>query len=58
MFVGARLSNKLSISYAYDITLSDLRNYNDGTHEILVHYNLGKPIGVGRPERIIYNPRY
>lgn len=58
MFVGARLSSKLSVSYAYDITLSKISTFSEGTHEILVHYNLGKPIGIGRPERIIYNPRF
>ena len=49
IFVGARMSKHLSISYGYDITLSKLKTYSDGTHEIVVHYNLGKPIGVGRP---------
>ncbi len=58
VFVGARVSPHLSLGYAYDITLSRLRTYSEGTHEIVVHYNLGKPIGVGRPERVIYNPRY
>lgn len=58
LFVGATLSNHLRVSYAYDITLSALRTYSEGTHEILVQYNLAKPIGVGRPERIIYNPRF
>jgi type IX secretion system PorP/SprF family membrane protein len=58
LFVGARVSRQLSLSYGYDITLSKLSTYTDGTHEIVVHYNLGKPIGVGRPERIIYNPRF
>jgi hypothetical protein len=57
-FVGVRVSKQLSLSYAYDITLSKLRTYSEGTHEIVVHYNLGKPVGVGRPERIIYNPRF
>ncbi len=58
MFVGARLSSKLSVSYAYDITLSSLSKFSEGTHEIVLHYNLSKPIGIGRPERIIYNPRF
>ncbi|MBK8502798.1 MAG: PorP/SprF family type IX secretion system membrane protein [Saprospiraceae bacterium] len=57
-FVGARVSQKVSLAYGYDITLSRLRNYTEGTHEIVVHYNIGKTIGVGKPERIIYNPRY
>ncbi len=58
IFLGARVSSKLSVSYAYDITLSSLRSFSEGTHEVVLNYNLNKPIGVGRPERIIYNPRY
>jgi type IX secretion system PorP/SprF family membrane protein len=58
VFIGARVSQNLSLGYAYDITLSKLSTYSEGTHEIVVHYNLGKPLGVGRPERVIYNPRY
>ncbi|MCB0668675.1 MAG: PorP/SprF family type IX secretion system membrane protein [Saprospiraceae bacterium] len=58
LFVGARVSRQLSLAYGYDITLSELSTYSEGTHEIVIHYNLGKPIGVGKPERIIYNPRY
>jgi len=58
LFVGARVSSQLSLAYGYDITLSRLGTYSEGTHEIVVHYNLSKPIGVGKPEKIIYNPRY
>lgn len=58
VILGTRVSANLSISYAYDATLSDLRHFSDGTHELLVHYNLNKPVGQGRPERIIYNPRF
>jgi len=57
-FIGARVSKQLRISYGYDITLSRLKTYSEGTHEIVAHYNLSKPIGVGKPERIIYNPRF
>lgn len=58
LFVGARVSRQLSLAYGYDITLSRLSSYSEGTHEIVIYYNLGKPIGVGKPERIIYNPRF
>ncbi|MCB0687673.1 MAG: PorP/SprF family type IX secretion system membrane protein [Saprospiraceae bacterium] len=58
LFVGARVSKQLSLAYAYDITLSKLSTFSEGTHEIVIHYNLSKPIGVGKPERIIYNPRF
>ncbi len=58
VILGTRISANLSIAYAYDATLSDIRLFSDGTHELLVSYNLNKPLGQGRPERIIYNPRF
>ncbi len=54
---GFKLSEKISLGYAYDLTLSPLKTVSNGTHEILLTYNLGKPIGKGRPPKIIYNPR-
>ena len=58
LFIGAKVSANLSVAYGYDITLSKLANFNEGTHEFLVQYNLNKPVGLGKPERVIYNPRY
>jgi type IX secretion system PorP/SprF family membrane protein len=58
VFIGARVSANLSVSYGYDITLSRLASFSEGTHEFMVQYNLNKPIGIGKPERIIYNPRF
>ncbi|MDH3649862.1 MAG: PorP/SprF family type IX secretion system membrane protein [Saprospiraceae bacterium] len=58
IFLGTRISSSLKVGYAYDITLSGLRNFTDGTHELFVQYDLNKPVGIGRPEKIIYNPRY
>jgi type IX secretion system PorP/SprF family membrane protein len=54
---GFKLSEKISIGYAYDLGLSKLKTVNSGSHELLLNYNLGKPIGKGRPPVIIYNPR-
>lgn len=54
---GVRLSPKFFIHYAYDIGLSSLQSAHEGTHELLITYNLGKRIGAGLPPRIIYNPR-
>ena len=31
----------LSFGYAYDITLTNIRNYSSGSHEIFVGYRLG-----------------
>ena len=55
---GFKLNDKWTIGYAYDFTLSALKTVNNGSHEILLNYNFGKPIGQGVPPKIIYNPRY
>lgn len=54
---GVRLSPKFYLNYAYDIGLSNLSSAHQGTHELLIRYNLGKTIGAGLPPRTIYNPR-
>ena len=55
---GFKLNDKWTIGYAYDITLSALKTASNGSHEILLNYNFGKPIGEGVPPKIIYNPRF
>ncbi|MEL6357573.1 MAG: type IX secretion system membrane protein PorP/SprF, partial [Bacteroidota bacterium] len=57
VLAGLNVSPKLTLAYAYDITLSDLRTVQEGSHEIVLKYNLGKPIGAGSPPPIIFNPR-
>ena len=47
--VGIQLpvgKGEIRIGYAYDVTLSDIKNYSSGSHEIFVNYNmsLGKPL--------------
>lgn len=54
---GFKLSESITLGYAYDLTLSNLKTVNNGTHEIVLNYNFGKPIGKGKPPHIIYNPR-
>lgn len=54
---GFKISENMNLAYAYDIPLSDLRNVSDGSHEIMINYNLNRRIGGGRPPRVIYNPR-
>jgi type IX secretion system PorP/SprF family membrane protein len=39
---------QFDIGYAYDMTVSGLRNFNSGTHEIYLGFSLGKK---GIPER-------
>ncbi|MEM6321042.1 MAG: PorP/SprF family type IX secretion system membrane protein [Bacteroidota bacterium] len=58
LIVGLNLSEKIQLAYAYDFTLSALDVVSNGSHEIMINYNLGKPIGKGRLPKIIYNPRY
>ncbi len=37
---GILINNMFDVSYAYDITLSEIRKYSDGVHEIVVGYRL------------------
>ncbi len=38
VFAGYQLLNYLSLGYSYDITTSDIKNYSQGTHEILLKF--------------------
>jgi len=58
VLAGIRVSDNVRVSYSFDVGLSELRRFHDGTHEFLVNYNLNKPIRTGELPRIIYNPRY
>ena len=55
---GFRLSNTLSLKYAYDFGLSEIRTVNNGSHEILISYDIATNFGKGTPPEIIYNPRF
>jgi type IX secretion system PorP/SprF family membrane protein len=55
--IGTNIGKKYFITYSYDFGLSSLRSYNQGSHEIMLSYNLQKLIGIGLPPGIIYNPR-
>lgn len=57
ILAGFKLSDKLTLAYAYDLTMSDLSTVSNGSHEISLNYNLNKIIGKGRAPKIIYNPR-
>lgn len=58
LLAGYKLNDKLTLSYAYDLTLSGLNQVSDGSHEIMLNYNLNKDIGKGKLPKIIYNPRF
>jgi type IX secretion system PorP/SprF family membrane protein len=40
--VGLQVSEKLHVGYAYDLTTSNYRNYNTGTHEVMLTYDILK----------------
>jgi type IX secretion system PorP/SprF family membrane protein len=58
IFGGLALNPKLTLAYAYDITISRLKLATQGSHEIVLQYNLGKEFGKGKLPPIIYNPRF
>ena len=58
ILAGIKLNEKITLAYSYDLTLSTLREVSDGSHEILINYNLGKPVGKGKMPPVIYNPRF
>ncbi len=57
IFAGIRLNESFTLAYGYDATISGLNQVSTGSHEIMVNYNLNKPIGKGKLPKIIYNPR-
>jgi len=38
LLIGYAYDNKIHIGYSYDFTITDLRKYNSGTHEIMIGY--------------------
>ncbi len=55
---GFKLSERVTLAYSYDLTLSDIKSVSNGSHEVLINYNLSKPLGAGVPPEIIFNPRF
>ena len=53
LILGAQLSPRIFIGMSYDMTLSELRNYNQGSVEALVQYCFVK-----RKAKEFVNPRY
>ncbi len=54
---GMNLGRHYRLSYSYDIGLSELKRVNEGSHEILLNYNLKKMIGLGNTPKVEYNSR-
>lgn len=38
--IGIQISERLNVGYAYDLTTSNYRNYNSGTHEIMLRFDV------------------
>jgi type IX secretion system PorP/SprF family membrane protein len=36
-----QVNKKLRVGYSYDLTLSDIRSYSSGSHEIVIGYDFG-----------------
>lgn len=58
LMAGLKINEKTTLGYAFDLPLSPLKAANRGSHELLLRYNLGKPIGAGKLPPVIYNPRF
>lgn len=59
LFTGSwRVNPALSIHYGFDLGISGLNTAHQNSHEILVKYNLNRPIGLPKKLPIQYNPRY
>ncbi|MEM9921568.1 MAG: type IX secretion system membrane protein PorP/SprF [Bacteroidota bacterium] len=52
LILSARLTDRWLIGFSYDLTTSDLREYNDGSIEALVQFNMS------RKQEEIINPRF
>ena len=58
IIAGFNINEHVTLAYSYDISLSQLNTVNGGSHEVMINYNLNRPIGAGRLPNIIYNPRF
>ena len=58
VLAGVRLNDKFFLGYAYDFSISSLRQANEGSHELVLKYNLRKAIGKQRVPPVIYSPRF
>jgi hypothetical protein len=58
LIAGLKLNKNFILAYSYDISVSKLTTYNSGSHEVILNYNLNRPIGKEIPAKVIYNPRF
>ena len=50
VMAGYFYKNKINIAYSYDFTTSGIRNYSDGSHEIILEYKFYKKEKEEKPE--------
>jgi len=54
---GFRLGRNFNVTYAYDVSVSDIGPFNSGSHEISLNYQI--PLkDRSKAGKIIYNPRF
>lgn len=58
ILAGIKINDHITLSYSYDLGLSNLKTVQTGSHEVLLKYDLNKKIGGGKLPNIIYNPRF
>ncbi len=54
---GFRITDNWLLMYAYDFSISKLREVNKGSHEVMLKYEIKKTLGRAKLPKIIYNPR-
>lgn len=55
---GLKLDRHWKVYYAYDVPVSGIGGVGNGSHELIINYNLNKRVGLGLPPKPIYNPLY
>ncbi len=55
---GYHLTDNLLVAYCYDLGVSKLKDVHNGSHEIMLKYNLRNIISTGIYPKVIYNPRF
>ena len=55
---GFKMNENLTLAYSYDLSVSSFNSVSQGSHEILINYNLNKQFGQGKQQNVIYNPRF
>jgi hypothetical protein len=44
--LGTTINKQITLGYSYDLSLSNIRNYNSGSHEILVSFTILSKKGI------------